>query len=213
MVVSLHFRANRFRFHFGRQANRTISSLTLPNDVPEWAKNSNLPTHLGNNTNAAEVVINAAAWEHFKLPDLFNMHSGEYAVRRDLARGDTPFVTASAWNNGISAHIEDEPDWGGGQITIASNGSVGAAFYQPRPFSASRDVTILEPKFDLTATAALFICAILRKESSRFNYARKWTMGRMKETTIRLPAHSGSLDIQGMEAMIRAMPLGWTLAD
>ena len=30
--------ANRFRFHFGRQANRTLGSLILPDAVPEWAR-------------------------------------------------------------------------------------------------------------------------------------------------------------------------------
>jgi hypothetical protein len=207
----LCIRANRFRFHFGRQANRTISSLTLPDEVPAWARDLKLPNHNLNGANGTAVVLDTAGWHEFKIPDLFSMHIGALAVRRDLGRGGTPLVTASAWNNGITAHIDGAPDWPGRQITVANNGSIGAAFYQPGPFSASRDVTILDPKFLLPAPAALFVCTILRKESSRFNYARKWTTSRMRESKIRLPAHSGSPDVQAMENLIRAVPLGWTL--
>jgi Type I restriction modification DNA specificity domain len=206
----LCIRANRFRFHFGRQANRTIGSLDLPDAVPEWARELELPEHKGSDAGEA-AVVNTNEWQTFSLPNLFHLRVGEHAVRRDLERGSTPLVTASAWNNGISAHIADEGDWPGGQITVANNGSIGAAFYQPRPFSASRDVTVLDPKFPLTKAAALFVCTVLGKESALFNYARKWTVGRMRETKIRLPASQGSPDVKAMEELIRNVPLGWTL--
>ncbi|TIU28804.1 MAG: restriction endonuclease subunit S, partial [Mesorhizobium sp.] len=194
----LCIRANRFRFHFGRQANRTIGSLVLPDDMPDWAAAQEMPSHAGNAANAVEAAIDPTEWESFNLPDIFDMQAGKYVARRDLERGETPLITASAWNNGVTAYIADEPDWNGGQITLANNGSIGAAFFQPRPFSASRDVTILQPKFPLSPASALFICTILRKESDRFNYARKWNAGRMRESKIRLPSHGGSPDTKAM---------------
>jgi hypothetical protein len=120
-------------------------------------------------------------------------------------------VSASAWNNGITARVAVPPDWAGGQITLANNGSIGAAFYQPRSFTASRDVTVLEPKVSLSAAAALFVCTVLRKESERFNYARKWTAGRMRESAIRLPAKASQPDVQVMEQFMKGLPLGWAL--
>lgn len=209
----LCIRANRFRFHFGRQANRTLGSLVLPDTVPEWARTLTLPNHVGNDATAAPAILNTTEWEVFGLADLFSMHAGQYAARRDLALGETPFVTASNWHNGITAYIADGPNWDGGQITVANNGSVGAAFYQPRPFSASRDVTVLNPQTPISSAAALFICAVIRKESEMFNYARKWNLTRMREATIRLPALNGTPDFQAMETLIRTLPLGWIVAE
>ncbi|PKA44504.1 hypothetical protein CWR43_06200 [Rhizobium sullae] len=127
-------------------------------------------------------------------------------------RGETPLVTASDWNNGISDYIDSIPDWEGGQITVPNNGSIGAAFYQPRPFSASRDVTILDPLKPISPAAALFICTVIRKEANRYNYARKWTIGRMRETILKLPSSGGKPDFMKMEKLVLALPLGWSLA-
>ncbi|MGH8490613.1 MAG: restriction endonuclease subunit S [Gammaproteobacteria bacterium] len=207
----LCIRANRFRFHFGRQANRTIGSLLLPDHAPDWALAMELPRHANNRAYNVGNAIDPSSWDSFRLLDLFLMHVGQHTTRRDLGLGRTPLVTASAWNNGISAKVEVPPDWSGGQITVANNGSVGAAFYQPRPFTASRDVTILDPQIPLSTAAALFVCTMLRKESARFNYARKWTTGRMRECTIRLPAKAGKPDVGAMEALIKSLPLGWAL--
>lgn len=139
------------------------------------------------------------------------MRSGPHITRRDLGRGSTPLVTASSWNNGISGFVGVAPDWSGGQITVANNGSVGAAFFQPRPFTATRDVTVLEPLAPLSAASALFVCAVLRRESRRFNYARKWTMGRMVESVVRLPARRREPDLRRMEEFMLRLPLGWML--
>ena len=34
--------ANRFRFGFGRQANRTLAELVMPNKIPKWVSTTNL---------------------------------------------------------------------------------------------------------------------------------------------------------------------------
>ena len=207
----LCIRANRFRFNFGRQANRTVGSLLLPDEIPEWALAIEPPQHEASGMHLPEDPIDTSDWATFSLPDLFTMQVGPHTTRRILGRGYTPLVTASAWNNGISAMVTVPANWSGGQITVPNNGSIGVAFYQPRPFTASRDVTVLEPKFSLSAAAALFVCTVLRKESVRFNYARKWNAGRMRESTIRLPAKSGEPDTEVMSALMRSLPLGWAL--
>ncbi|HZZ16114.1 MAG TPA: restriction endonuclease subunit S [Candidatus Sulfotelmatobacter sp.] len=209
----LCLRANRFRFNFGRQANRTIGSLSLPDSVPEWVSTLELPSHNRNGVleTVGDNAIDTSSWAEFKLSDVFSMQTGEHIMRRNLGRGTTPFVSASAWNNGVTAEVAVRPDWNGGQITIANNGSIGAAFYQPRPFTASRDVTVLEPRVSLSAAAALFVCTVLRKESARFNYARKWNYGRMKDSVIRLPAKESEPDVLAMEQFMRNLHLGWAL--
>ena len=160
----------------------------------------------------ADVPVDTSARAEFRLPDILEMHLGAHPSRRVLGSGETPLVTASAWNNGISSMVAVDPDWPGGQITLPNNGSISVAFYQPRPFTASRDVTVLVPKMTLSPAAALFVCTVLRKEGQRYNYARKWTTGRMRESAIRLPAaEGGTPDAAAMEALLMALPLGWAL--
>lgn len=207
----LCIRANRFRFHFGRQANRTIGSLLLPDQVPAWAAAMELPSRAKAEPRI-ETAFDSSAWKPFLITDLFTLSTGPHTSRGSLGKGSTPLVSASEWNNGITAWVAAEPHWKGGQITVANNGSIGAAFYQARPFTASRDVTILQSRVHLDAAAALFVCAVLRKESERFNYARKWTLGRMRETTIKLPAKNESPDFAAMAAMMKSLPLGWFLS-
>ena len=208
----LCIQANRFRFHFGRQANRTIGEIVLPDEVPDWVGATAIPDYGAAGWAGANAPVDTSTWAEFRLVDIFEMHVGEHASRRPLGSGETPLVTASAWNNGINAMVAVEPDWPGGQITVPNNGSIGAAFYQPRPFTASRDVTILVPKAQLSPAAALFVCTVLRKEGERYNYARKWTIGRMHDSVIRLPVSEGDTpDVASMDALVIALPLGWAL--
>lgn len=208
----LCIRANRFRFNFGRQANRTIGEIVLPDEVPDWVGATAVPDYGAASWTGANVAVDTSTWAEFKLADIFEMHVGSHASRRPLGSGDTPLITASARNNGTSAMVAVGPDWPGGLITVPNNGSIGAAFYQPRPFTASRDVTILSPRTQFSPAAALFVCTVLRKESERYNYARKWTTGRMRDSTIRLPAsEDGTPDVASMDAFVMALPLGWAL--
>lgn len=207
----LCIRANRFRFNFGRQANRTIGDLFLPEKVPHWVHETPVPDHERGRTPDSTENVDTSSWERFKLSELFAFYPGQHASRRKLGNGETRFVSASAWRNGVSGEVGVPADWHGGQITVANNGSIGAAFYQPSPFTASRDVTVLVPKVSLTTAAALFICTIIRKEGERYSYARKWTIGRMKEAEIHLPARGDAPDFAAMEKFMLSLRLGWAL--
>lgn len=207
----LCIRANRFRFHFGRQANRTLGSLELPSGMPQWARAVEVPTHNSIPPQELERSIDVSAWRRFNLTDLFTLEPGMHTSRGPLGSGSTPLVSASAWNNGISAYVGAAPDWPGGQITLPTNGSVGTAFFQRQPFTASRDVMVLVPRVPLSVGAALFICTVLRHEGARFNYARKWTISRMQESGLMLPQSMGAPDYSAMSDFMLQLPLGWSL--
>lgn len=126
---ALCIRANRFRFNFGRQANRTLESLELPDEIPAWVSEHPLPNHDRGEGRGAE-AIQPDNWSPFLISDLFSVRSGTYGSRRGLPAGETPLVSASDWNNGITDFVGVPPTWSGGQISLATNGSIGAAFYQ-----------------------------------------------------------------------------------
>jgi hypothetical protein len=85
---------------------------------------------------------------------------------------------------------------------------VGEAFFQPYPFIASGDVTVLQPRIPLPVMAALFLCTVLYAEKYRWNYGRKWGARRIKESVISLPTTGiGDPDWDLMERAMCAFPL------
>lgn len=206
--------SNRYRYNFGRQANRSLSGLELPNKVPRWVERSTIPRVRVAPASAARVELpDVIQWRKFELGDLFYVHRGRSLVRRDALRGTTPLVTASARNNGVSAFIASPPEHDAGRITVCSNGSVGEAFVQSEPFVATADVTILEHRAPMPPGASHFICAIIRLEKYRFNYGRKWPAGRLERSAVRLPVtEDGTPAVSAMDRYMRSLPLSAALS-
>lgn len=201
---------NRYKYNFGRQANRSFSSLELPAEVPSWVKDEPVPQYRNRlRPDSFERTIDCSAWEPFTLDDIFDLSRGRNILRREMVPGATPYVSALSINNGISAHVALAPEYEAGLITVASNGNgVGSAFYQPEPFLASGDVTVLRPRADMSAAACLFVCTLVYAERYRWNYGRKWVTSRMKESVIRLPRlANGHPDWKACEEIMWSLPL------
>ena len=144
-------------------------------------------------------MLNTSDWKEFLLSDIFDIRKGKRLTKENQTMGDTPFIGATAKNNGITSYIGQEYLHEGNTISLTYNGSVGEAFYQPKPFWASDDVNVLYPKdFVLTENIALFFCAILRLEKQMWSYARKWNLEKMNDTSIRLPVNSCNEPNYGM---------------
>lgn len=100
----------------------------------------------------------------------------------------------------------------GNTISLSYNGSVGEAFYQPKPFWATDDVNVLyfreENGVAFNKYIALFVCAVLRQEKYRYSYGRKWVLESMKSTVIKLPEKSGKPNWSYMEDYMKSLPYG-----
>jgi hypothetical protein len=59
---SMVIRANRYRYSYGRQANRTLATLALPTEVPSWVRDDDLKA-LDEMHSRLGVVIQALASE------------------------------------------------------------------------------------------------------------------------------------------------------
>lgn len=212
---ALCIRANHFRYGFGRQANRSLTDLELPDDAPSWVSDVPLPdfdTLAGPALEGALPALGQAQWREFSYDEVFVLERGERVIKRELHPGDVPYIRSTAMNNGISAYGELPPRQGNA-ITVSANGSVGEAFYQPGPFFASDDIVILRPKFSLDPFVAVFLCGLIRRERWRFSYGRKWFSERMRASRIRLPVTpAGAVDVQFMGEYIKHLPYSGTVA-
>ncbi len=212
LYYAMCIKANSFRYSYGRQANRTLRDIVIPDlaDIPDFVENASTDLFEGAHAPAISEssALDTSGWKPFMLSNIFDIRKGKRLTKAAMKPGNTPFISAIDSDNGLRQRVSVSPMHPANVITVNYNGNgVAEAFYQPEPFFASDDVNVLYPKFDLDSAVALFICAVIRREKYRFNYGRKWNMERMNESKIRLPTTAnGAPDWQWMRHYILSQP-------
>lgn len=201
---------NAYRYSYGRQANKTLKDIEVPDNAPEWVictpiaplTTQNIRPELPRQRRCAE----------YRMGDLFRFVKGRRLTKADMIDGATNYLGAISENNGVRQHIQVELEdiSAPNCITVNYNGSVGEAFYQAEPFWASDDVNILYADgWEMNKYNALFIVTVIKANRYRFSYGRKWTLEKMKDTILKLPqAEDGTPDFAYMEEYIKALPYG-----
>jgi len=199
---------NAYRYSYGRQANKTLKDIMIPENVPRWVKESKIQpisTKCSNKKNELNIQI----WKNYSLDYLFDFVKGKRLTKADMIPGNVNFLGAISENNGIREKIAASQYCSPNCITVNYNGSVGEAFYQKEPFWASDDVNVLYAKdfWTLNQYIAMFIITVIKANKYRFGYGRKWTLEKMKDTMIKLPSRrDGMPDFEYMEKYIRTLP-------
>ena len=132
-------------------------------------------------------MLSKVNWQDFYLNDIFEICAGMYQSKDEYDEGFTPYVTASATNNGIAQRINLSTDFKGNVITT---GKVGCtAFYQIEDFCASSDVNIFRAvKFTMNYKIGLFITSVINfSENYKWTYGRQCRVGDSKDIIIKLP--------------------------
>lgn len=133
--------------------------------------------------------LNVECWKEFRFDEIFNIERGSSLYVTDCEAGTTPYASASADNNGISHHLNVEPNRTGNCLVINYDGSVGESFYHAESFFASeKTATITLKERKMNAYIALFLSTVIKQEKFRFSYGRKWSVNSvMKSSIIKLP--------------------------
>lgn len=219
---TLHFycyvlRSNNWKYSFGRQANKTLDELTIPSleEIPNWVKNFKYPKKINNDAEEkANINLDFSKWKFFNLGKsgddfyLFDVSSSKDGLVQDYDQGNEPYVSSTAFGNGVVKFVEGIAKNKAGTLTINRGGSVGEVFYQDRNYlSTPVDVRILNPKIKTNIYVGMFLCTVLRLEKYRFNYSRKMGTARLKSLKIKLPANknSGKPDFEFMENFIKSL--------
>lgn len=208
----LCLKRNKFKYSYGRQANRTLKDINLPDVIPSWVYkfDNNKFDNIRKPMSAKSLALKNRKWKDFHYSDVFNIERGYYNKRPEKA-GNINFVSASMFNNGVTDKVARdviEKMYTGNCVAVVNNGHAAEAFYQKNDFTCSHDVNILRIKDrEMTPHLAMFLIPIIRKEKYRFNYGRKWRFKRMERSIIKLPiTESGTPDWQFMEAFIKGLP-------
>ena len=179
---------NRYRYSFGRQANRTLRDILVPapSEIPNWVQDATIEDELSKKLDTVAALSSslktslsdAIGCERVCVDDLFDVVYGHSLELNRLTRSDdgVNFVSRTSKQNGVSAKVEPLSDLApasGGLITVACGGSVLETFLQLDPFYCGRDMYWLKPKIDLSVEEKLFYCACIRANKFRYNYGRQ----------------------------------------
>jgi len=208
-------RKNRYRYSFGRQANKTLKSITVPSQIPEEFKTIqiNQVSNISSDSVATQKTdLNLNEWRYFDLKKLFNITGSKTTpllVLEELGSGCYPYVTTQATNNGVQGFYNYFTETG--NVLTIDSAVLGYCSYQPMNFSASDHVEKLIPMFEMNEYRAMFFITILNLEQYRYNYGRKASHDRLRKIKIKLPAKNGKPDFEYMDKFIKSLPYSVSL--
>lgn len=210
-------KANKFKFSYGRQANRTLPKLTIPSidEIPSWVECVLIPKKPKQDVAIKKnITLNIDTWQWFSFSFLFKSQRGNKNNRSAIANkqeGLLPVISATTNNNGVIGYLAEDcrGRFPSNCITIANTGqgSVGFPTYQEFPFYATNNITALIPKFDCTKYIGLFLCALIKKDRYKYSWGRVLNDTRINDAKLKLPIDkNGNPDWQFMEDYIKTLP-------
>lgn len=224
-IISI-LKQEKYKYSYGRAFKMELISNTLlklpaaADNTPDWDYMESYIKSLNHKPLATanrgggygSHTLGVETWKDFCLGDYFEIKKGKRLTSDEQTEGSTPYIGAIDSNNGIANYIGQDTIHAGNTISLSYNGSVGEAFYQPKPFWATDDVNVLyfreENGVAFNKYIALFVCAVLRQEKYRYSYGRKWVLESMKSTVIKLPEKSGKPNWSYMEDYMKSLPYG-----
>ncbi|MGY1712793.1 hypothetical protein ACI8AC_25095 [Geodermatophilus sp. SYSU D00758] len=179
-------RHNAFRYGaFGREANRTLGTIVLPDGVPDWVAMvpepslSNIPW--SNFFPTTHMQVRRSESATLRVDELFHLRYGQSLELNRLKRVEEPdgvnFIGRSATNNGVTARVlvpEGVSVGESGELTVALSGSVLSTFVQPEPFITAYHIMILKPNDPSMSFAERFWWArCIQANQYRYSYGRQ----------------------------------------
>ena len=199
-------RLNRPKFvAFGREVNKYINDIELPDKIPEWAYKANI-TRISTQNRPWKYKLNINERKEFRVWDLFKCSTTKLSIKDDLDIWETPLISRTAMNNWCDWYYDIEEN----KITKKWCITIWAewiyAFYQPEDFWTWNKVYTLKND-KLNKYSALFICTILNKEDYKYSYWRARILSKIVDEIIKLPVDNDwNPDRNFMENYIRNLP-------
>lgn len=210
-------RSNKYRYNYGRQANKTLSTISIPtpSDIPQWVNKIKIPdTPTKEPHNKTQKSLEDRRWRWFSYDDVFQVSTSKDPLEKDLKPGNTPYISSIDKNNGARIFVKRKGSHQENTITLARNGSVGSAFYQCMSYCASPDDIRILSTPHINIYTGMFLVSLIKMEKYRFNYGRKWGTERIKKSKIKLPVNKrDEPDWKFMEAYIKGLPYSKNLKE
>ncbi|MDR3287173.1 MAG: restriction endonuclease subunit S [Prevotellaceae bacterium] len=205
---------NKYRYSFGRQANKTLKNMLVPdvNEFPDYANKISILDYQFEKEPVVEnkIKLNMDKWKWFNIADIFTLEKCKCKNAGELLEdgNDIVYVGAKKKENGFMRNVAIVPELvtKGNCIVFIGDGqgSVGYTTYQPFDFIGSTTLTAGYIQ-SLNQFNALFLVSVLDLERYRYSFGRKYGCAVVKEKKIKLPAKNGQPDFEFMENYIKAL--------
>lgn len=209
--------ANRYKYNWGRQANKTIHKIKVPDisEIPDWVESIEIKdlTYLSNKKLEENISFFNHKESYFKLVSnenengLFTSVRGTMYPNNISSEKEFKVITSTSENNGTTKEKKMSKKFHSKNvISISANGESCDAFYQNEDFIATDDVHVLYPNFRLNPYIGLYICTVIRCNKHKYNYARKLNNGRLDKIYVKLPVNYKNIpDWKYMENCIKSL--------
>ena len=159
-----------------------------------------------------EFLDGGGRFEKFRIGDLFTIRptSSYKMTNLDLFReqGNTPVVTNTSVNNGVSGWVNLKPTESGGIITYSDTTTSDGIFYQPNDFVGYSHIQGLYPfQSELWDENSMlyFVCSFKKSAAGRFNYANKFNRAIASKLKVILPICNHSIAFEFMRRYIATL--------
>lgn len=219
LYYSMVLEHNKYKYSYGRQANKTIKEILVPdvNQIPAEFLNINLEKPNQKKIINKQIDLNTKNWKYFELKDIFKLEKCKCSSATELLENgdDIYYIGAKKNENGIMQKVElvDDLVSQGNCIVFIGDGqgSVGYTTYQEVDFIGSTTLTC-GYNANLNKYIGLFFVAILDLERYRFSFGRKYGKEQVKKMKIKLPVtKTNEPDYKFMEEYIKTIHFSSTI--
>jgi len=207
-------KANKYKYNYGRAANRTLKDILIPSKMPEDFRNillNQITIPSSQKFLNKDFELHIENWEWFEIKSIFKLEKCKcYNATELLDNGnDIYYIGAKKNDNGIMQFVKyvEELISKYNCITFIGDGqgSVGYTTYQPIDFIGSTTLTC-GYNYKLNKYSALFLVTVLDLERFRYSFGRKYGKAQLLKTKIKLPSKDGQPDWEFMESYIKSLP-------
>lgn len=208
-------KANAYRYNYGRQANKTLKNLELPDTIPAWVSSAIVNPVTTSNLSENALSFDISKWAYFPLAGrggIFKIEPCKCSNAGQLLEdGDNiDYIGAKKDDNGVMRRVRSNEELttkGNCIIFICDGqGSVGYTNYIENDFIGSTTLSVGRNS-RLNRYNALFLVAVLDRERYRYSFGRKYKTNLLKARVL-LPVKDNAPDWDYMERYIKSLPYG-----
>lgn len=150
--------------------------------------------------------LNQIEWGEFFIEEIAQIISGRDIYEVERKKGNVPYVSATANNNGIGYFVGNNNETlEANCLSVNRNGSVGYSFYHNYKALFSNDCRKLRLE-NKSPFVGKFISRIITGQKEKYGYGYKMGTGRIKRQKILLPIdNNGKPDYDYMENYIKKL--------
>lgn len=153
--------------------------------------------------------IDTTYWKEFIIENIFSVSRPPARLATEFEKGDIPFVASGNENNGVEKYVVAKNEILDKKGCISVSPVDGSCFYQPYDFlgrGGAGSSIILLRNTRINQYNAFFVCSVLRKVCSKYNYSNMGSASKLKQEKILLPATpAGEPDWRYMEMYMRGV--------